>query len=57
MRTDRRIAELEDALITLSRILELKLGTFARDVNPEVVGLAAHFRQWENHLREHQPTP
>jgi hypothetical protein len=54
MTNDERIAGLEDAVIRLSHIMELKYGAFASDVNTRVVGEGEQIHRWAKSVQEHR---
>ncbi len=52
MTNEERIAGLEDALIHLSNILELKYGSFASDVNTRVVANGEQIHRWAKSVED-----
>jgi hypothetical protein len=55
MDTDQRIAELEDAVIVLSNLLQMKCGYYAADVNGAVVATGQQFQEWAEAVQSNRP--
>jgi hypothetical protein len=55
MTLEERIEGLEDALTNLSRILELKVGHYAKETfNPEIAERGAEIHGWIRAVQEHR---
>lgn len=53
MTNEERIAGLEDALIRLSRIVELRLGPYAADLNAGVAAEGEQIHRWAQSVEDH----
>jgi len=53
MTPEERIAGLEDSVIRLSRIMELRLGPYASDLNAGVVGEGEQIHRWAKSVEDH----